>query len=117
MTEPMRFWQYIDRLVAAAEIVIDRPAGTAHPRYPDFIYPLDYGYLKGTTSGDKGGIDVWRGSLPEAKATAVICTVDLYKRDSEIKILLGCTPAEMQVILQTHNACSQAGVLIERKEG
>lgn len=116
MDDDKRFWQYIDELVAQAVVVIDRPAHTAHPRYPDFIYPLDYGYLKGTTSGDKGGIDVWRGSLPDLKATAVICTVDLTKRDSEIKILLGCTPEEMQVILQTHNTYTQAGVLIEREE-
>ena len=35
--------------------------------------------------------------------TAVICTVDLGKRDAEIKLLLGCTPSEAQVILQVHN--------------
>lgn len=116
MNYSTRFWESIDQLVANAKVVIDRPAHTAHPRYPDFIYPLDYGYLEDTTSGDNGGIDVWRGSLAEQKATGVICTVDLTKRDSEIKILLGCTPAEMQVILQTHNTYTQAGVLIVREE-
>jgi inorganic pyrophosphatase len=116
MTDSTRFWQHIDKLVFEAEVVIDRPAGTAHPRYPDFIYPLDYGYLRGTSAGDGGGIDVWRGSLPEGNVCGVICTVDLTKRDSEIKILLGCTPQEMQVILQTHNTYTQAGVLMIRTE-
>lgn len=111
-----RFWQHIDQLVAQARVVIDRPAGTAHPRYPDFIYPLDYGYLEGTLAGDGGGIDVWRGSLPGGAVCGVICTVDLNKRDSEIKILLGCTPEEMQIILQTHNGGSQAGLLMKREE-
>ena len=115
MNESKRFWQHLDRLAAEVEVVIDRPAGTAHPRYPDFIYPLDYGYLQGTTAGDGGGIDVWRGSLPGGAVTGVICTVDLTKRDSEIKILLGCTAEEMQMVLRTHNSGSMAGVLIERE--
>lgn len=111
-----RFWQHIEQLAAEAEVVIDRPAGTAHPRYPDLIYPLDYGYLVGTTAADGGGIDVWRGSLPGGAVTGVICTVDLVKRDAEIKILLGCTPEEMQTALRMHNGGSMAGVLIERDE-
>ena len=56
------FWKALDELVNHSEIMIDRPQGTAHPRYPDFIYKLDYGYLKDTSSMDGGGIDVWVGS-------------------------------------------------------
>lgn len=44
------FWGSLDTLVSACSIIIDRPCGPAHPRYPDFIYPLDYGYLQGTLS-------------------------------------------------------------------
>ena len=40
------FWELLDSLVKDSEIVIDRPKGTAHPRYPDSIYKVDYGYLK-----------------------------------------------------------------------
>lgn len=40
------FWRALDSLVDNSEIVIDRPKGTAHPKYPDFIYKVDYGYLK-----------------------------------------------------------------------
>jgi len=57
----MDFWQALDLLVEEHELVIDRPAGSAHPRYLSFVYPLDYGYLKGTASSDGSGIDVWRG--------------------------------------------------------
>lgn len=111
---PDRFWTYLDRLVAEARIVIDRPAGSAHPRYADFIYPHSYGYLDGTQSMDGGGIDVWVGSLPERRVTAIISTVNLEKRDAEIKLLIGCTRQEMQTILETHNTGAQAGILIER---
>ncbi len=42
-----------------SEIVIDRPKETAHPKYPNFIYRVDYGYLKDTSSmDDTGGLDV-----------------------------------------------------------
>ena len=39
---------------------------------------------------DGGGIDVWVGS-GDKKIDAIMCIVDLMKRDSEIKILIGCT--------------------------
>lgn len=52
------FWEALDVLLAGGEIVIDRPKGSAHPRYPHMIYPLDYGYLAGSASMDGGGIDV-----------------------------------------------------------
>ena len=32
--------------------VIDRPAGSRHPRYPDMIYPVNYGYVQGVFAGD-----------------------------------------------------------------
>ena len=112
----MSFWKRLDELVSTSKIVIDRPQGTAHPRYPEFVYPYDYGYLAGTASPDGGGIDVWVGSLEGRRVTAVICTVDLTKRDSEMKILLGCTPQEAKEILATHNSGPQAGTLITRND-
>lgn len=108
------FWRGLDELVQACPLKIDRPKGTPHPRYPDFLYPLDYGYLEGTTAGDGAGIDVWRGSLPEKQVTAIICAVDLEKRDSETKLLLGCTPQEAHSILAIHNEGTQSAILIER---
>src|SRR5712664_3183857 len=108
------FWQKLDTLLQQSEIIIDRPRGSAHPRYPDFIYPLDYGYLLGTTSGDLAGIDIWCGSLSTRQPTGVMVTLDLLKRDSEIKILLGCTREEMTLIAEWHNQGEQAGMLIAR---
>ena len=87
------FWNALDELVNTSEIVIDRPKGSAHPRFPSFIYRVDYGYLRDTTSMDGSGIDVWVGSGKKT-VDAVMCIVDLMKRDSEIKILIGCTEEE-----------------------
>jgi inorganic pyrophosphatase len=116
-TDASTFWASLDKLVSESTITIGRPGGTAHPRYPTFIYPLDYGYLQGTKAKDGNEVDIWRGSLPSPAVTAVVCTVDLLKRDTEVKLLLGCTSQEATVILATHNSGPQSAVLIERPQG
>ncbi|MBR3639576.1 MAG: inorganic pyrophosphatase [Clostridia bacterium] len=108
------FWNALDDLVNKSEIVIDRPKGSAHPKYPDFIYRVDYGYLRDTSSMDGAGIDVWVGS-GDKKIDAIMCIVDLKKRDSEIKILIGCTEEEKTEVYQTHNETQyMKGILIRR---
>ena len=110
------FWTAIDKLVSESEIVIDRPKGTCHPKYPEYIYPLDYGYLENTSAMDGGGIDVWKGSDGN-NVDAIICTVDLLKKDSEIKILIGCKADEKQLVLDCHNESEfMKGILIRRNE-
>jgi len=111
------FWQALDTLVAQSEIIIDRPKGSIHPHFADFIYPLDYGYLQNTTAMDGGGIDIWRGSSPSVEVGAIMCVVDLAKRDSEIKILIGCTAQEEELVYQAHNGTDfMKGMLIRRYE-
>jgi len=108
------FWDALDKLLAGSEIVIDRPKGTVHPRYPEFIYRVDYGYLKDTTAMDRAGIDVWVGS-GEKRIDAIMCIVDLVKKDSEIKILIGCTEEEKAIIYKTHNKTPfMKGILLRR---
>ena len=59
-------------------------------------------------------IDVWVGS-GDKKIDAIMCIVDLMKRDSEIKILIGCTEEEKLEIYKTHNETQyMKGVLIRR---
>jgi len=109
------FWQALDKLYSNSEVIVDRPKGSSHPRYPDFIFPLDYGYLKNTSSMDGGGIDVWRGSDSAGKIDAIICTIDLIKRDSEIKVLIGCIEEEKMLVYNVHNKTeSMKGILIRR---
>lgn len=111
---PGDFWRYLERLVAESRVIIDRPKGSHHPHYPDIVYPLDYGYLDGTTSGDGSGIDVWAGASGTRDLSAVILTVDLHKRDAEIKILLGCTEDEIQTILDFHNENDMRATLVHK---
>jgi inorganic pyrophosphatase len=109
MKPDLSFWHALEQLLFTNSLVIDRPKGTSHPRYPQVIYPLDYGYLENTTSGDGSGIDVWLGSLNtlikknDAKIlTGILCTFDTLKRDAEIKLLIGCNEKDIQVIRDFH---------------
>ncbi len=109
------FWKAIDTLVSSGKIVIDRPKGSTHPRFANIKYEVDYGYIENTTSMDGGGIDVWRGSLPDEQVNAIICTVDLMKKDSEIKLLIGCTEEEINTVHEFHNDSEfMKGILIRR---
>ena len=96
------FWQEIAQVAKTNIVIIDRPKGSAHPCYPQIIYPLDYGYLENTTAADRGGIDVWLGTLETKILTGILCTFDTLKRDMEIKILLGCTNDDLQTIQHFH---------------
>ena len=96
------FWATLANLLNTHELVIDRPRGASHPRYPELIYPLDYGYLNGTIAGDGDGIDIWIGSLDSRTLTGILCTFDTVKRDAEIKLLAGCSAEDIETIQQFH---------------
>ena len=97
------FWQEMTRLATSESIVIDRPKGKPHPRYPEMIYPLDYGYVENTSASDGDGIDVWMGSSSTKTLTGILCTFDTFKRDAEIKLLIGCNEKDVQVIRNFNN--------------
>jgi inorganic pyrophosphatase len=103
ITTDAAYWKSLETLVAGSRVVIDRPKGSRHPRFPDMLYPLDYGFLEDTTGNDGAEADVWRGSAAEGAITGVVCTVDLMKRDAEVKILIDCTPDEIAVIHAFYN--------------
>ncbi len=109
------FWTLLDQLVSEHEIVIDRPQGSAHPHFADMIYPLDYGYLAGTTSGGGQGIDVWRGSTEITQVTGIACTADVWKNDAEIKILLGCSEQDMATISDFLNGSESLRCMVVKR--
>jgi inorganic pyrophosphatase len=111
-----KFWAAAEALVTTSQIVIDRPKGSRHPQLPDVIYPVAYGYLRGTTASDGEGIDIWVGSLEPKRITGVVCTFDLRKRDAEVKLLLGCTSDEKNDILSFLNKGLMAAVLVAKDD-
>ena len=41
-----------ERIGTTLTVTVDRPLGSSHPKYPEHIYPLNYGYIEGMTGGD-----------------------------------------------------------------
>ncbi len=109
------FWEYLQGLVDSSRIILDRPKGMLHPRYPEQAYPVSYGYLEGTTAIDAGGVDIWVGSLNEKKVVGALCTVDLLKRDTELKIVYDCTIDEIKAILDFVNGEKMQAKYVDRE--
>src|SRR5262249_42183772 len=108
------FWQAIDALVASGEIVLDRPVCSSPVCYEDARYPYEHGYLASTRSGGGQGIDVWIGSRIDLVVAGVICAFDVRRRDADIKLLLGCTPADAAAMLAIHQEGNRPAMLVLR---
>lgn len=50
---------YSDVLGTIVRGTIDRSLGSAHPKHPDMIYPVNYGYVDGVFAGDGAEQDVY----------------------------------------------------------
>lgn len=111
MESYLDFWQAIEKLVNDHRFVVDRPRGSVHPHLADYIYPFDYGYLEDCRTSDRAGVDVWRGSLPIPQVSALFITVDEGKGVVELKIALGTTEQENQLI---YDSMSQIGLHVLR---
>ena len=82
------------------EVIVDRPRGTQHPKWPNLIYPIDYGYLPGTIGGDGDPIDVYLlepySHDLEGKAT-VVGIIDRYD-DDEFKLVASIIQLHTSVV-------------------
>jgi len=47
---------FIDKKV---RVIVDRPLGSFHPKRPELKYPVNYGYVPDTISGDGKELDVY----------------------------------------------------------
>jgi inorganic pyrophosphatase len=107
----------LEKIVNSNEIIIDRPKGTRHPKYQGFVYEVDYGYIKNTQSMDGGGIDVFVDSDKNMFLDSIVCIIDLLKKDSEIKLLIGCTGNEkMQIYKLLNSSEHMKAIMVKRDE-
>jgi inorganic pyrophosphatase len=110
----MDVWQHAEAIVRGGRLVIDRPQGTAHPKFPEFVYPLDYGFIEETQGGDGEGIDVWVGTDPVERVTAIAATIDPFKRNAELKLFWRCTEEEIARVEGFYAPQPQAGLVMRR---
>lgn len=109
------FWQKMDTLLLSSDCRIDQPKGSAHPKYPNLIYPVNYGYLFDTMGTDANPIHIYKGSVPCQNVGAIAISADILKKDLEVKLLVGCSEEEINKILQFLNQTEfQKAILIRR---
>ena len=110
------FWNNLNQLIKDNEIIIDRPKGSNHPKYKNIVYEIDYGYIKNTKAMDGNEIDVFKGSLNNKNVNTIICTIDLLKKDIEIKVLICCTEIEKEIVYKFLNSSEYMKAILIKKE-
>lgn len=100
----LEYWNLLEQLINENKIIIDRKRGSVHPMFPQVTYPVDYGYISNTKSMDGSGIDVFAGANGSKGIQGIICTIDMLKNDSEIKVLIGCSNEETDAVLSFLNS-------------
>jgi inorganic pyrophosphatase len=106
-------WPYWERLIRERGIKIERPAGSDHPRYPGWRYPLDYGFIPGTVGGDGREVDVFQGSASTGLSAALVVHHDGHE---ELKLLWNATPAEVEAAHDFLAGSMPVGLVWRRKE-
>lgn len=73
-----------------ADIKIDRPAGSIHPKHADIIYPVNYGYIPGILGGDGEELDVYLLGIdkPVEEYTGRIIAIIHRQDDVEDKLVM-----------------------------
>lgn len=77
---------YLGQIV---EIEIDRPLGSTHPKHPDLIYLVNYGFIPGVFGGDGEEMDVYLLGVdkPVSKYSAQIIAIVHRLNDEEDKLV------------------------------
>ena len=78
---------YSNVLGTSVSGTIDRPLGSAHPRHPEMIYPINYGYVDGVFAGDGTEQDVYVFGTDQPLKTFTGKVIGVYHRlnDNEDK--------------------------------
>lgn len=75
---------YIGKTVT---VTVDRPIGTHHPKHPEIVYPINYGYVEGLLGGDGEEQDVYILGVDKSvdKAECVVIATIMRTDDNEDK--------------------------------
>ena len=86
-------WADWERLIRERGVEIDRSKGSDHPRYPGWIYPLDYGFIPSTVGGDGKEVDVFCGGADNGLTAMLVVRHDGHE---ELKLLWNTSRDEVE---------------------
>lgn len=79
-------------------VEIDRPIGAPHPKHPEIIYPINYGYIPNVFGGDGEELDVYilgiDEKIEEGDSTTVKIIGIVYRKD-DVEDKLAAAPEGM----------------------
>lgn len=80
-------------------VEIDRPIGTPHPKHPEIIYPINYGYIPNVYGGDGEELDVYllgiNDRIEEGDRT-VVKIIGIVYRKNDVEDKLVAAPEGME---------------------
>lgn len=71
-------------------VTMDRPLGTPHPKRPEMIYPVNYGFIPNTVSGDGEELDAYVLAVEEPKHEFTgVCVAIIHRtNDNDDKLIV-----------------------------
>lgn len=82
-------WSFLGK---TATVTIDRPIGTAHPKHPDILYPINYGYIAGELAPDNEELDVYILGVHEPLETFRGHIIAIVHRNNDVEDKLVAAP-------------------------
>ena len=79
---------FLDKIV---DVIIDKPLGSRHSeKYPNHIYPVNYGYVPNTISGDNEELDCYiLGVFEPVKTFKGKCIAVIHRlNDNDDKLII-----------------------------
>ena len=95
--------EYLGKIV---KVVMDRPLGTKHPKH-GFEYPVNYGYIPNTVSGDGEELDAYVLGIyePIAEFEGQVVAIIHRTNDNDDKLIVvpqGQNISDEEIRKQTH---------------
>ncbi len=66
-------------------VVVDRPMGSCHPRYPTLCYPINYGYVTDLMAGDGEEQDVYILGVDRPIETFTGIVIGIIRRRNDVE--------------------------------
>ena len=76
---------YSDVIGKKVHVIVDRPAGSFHPRNHDIYYPINYGYIEDIIAADGSGQDVYILGTSQPLKTFDGSVIAVYHRTNDIE--------------------------------
>ena len=73
-------------------IEMDRPIGTPHPKHPEILYPINYGYIPGVLGGDGEELDVYLLGVDEKVTEYTARIIAVIHRNDDVEDKLAAAP-------------------------